>query len=420
MTSETLTLIVIYFGLTTVIGGLLMSWRFEALRRDTMAGAFSGFGAALLGFGLPGLAALWMLTPEKEIGLVDTTTDDVRHKKGGLHFDQNVLWGMGAFALMWIALALLAIDTEPSRFVVVVAGGMYEGMLIFLVAAGLSIIFGLMDVLNFAQGALFMIGAYAAVEVFSSLRPENPTSSIELVLPYLAGLAVATLLGAGVGFLIERFLIRPTYSRPLFQLVLTFGVGLAIAEVVIARYGTEGIAGLNLRLADGQDSIFSGVIEGTRMQSYWVFMIVIGFLLMIGVQYLLQNTRIGIIIRAGVQDSDMVEALGINVRMIFTGVFALGAAIASLGGAVASGFLNPTPVMGDVFLLQAIAVVIIGGLGSYSGTAVAAIVLGIVGAVASHFLFINFNSEALGSTTVLLILLIVLYIKPNGLFGRAH
>ncbi|NJL95692.1 MAG: branched-chain amino acid ABC transporter permease [Anaerolineae bacterium] len=128
----------------------------------------------------------------------------------------------------------------------------------------------------------------------------------------------------------------------------------------------------------------------------------------------------GIIIRAGVQDSEMVEALGVNVRLVFTLVFALGSAIAALGGAVASGFLPPTPTRGDEFLLKAVAVVIVGGLGSYSGTAIAAIVLGIVGAVISHFAFVELNAETLGDVSVLAILLLVLYVKPTGLFGRSH
>lgn len=414
MTSENLTLILIYYGLTTVLGGLVMSWRFTSLRRDAMAGSFAGFGAALVGFGVPGLAALWATLQPKQIGLAGESDSDPRDAER-IHLEGNVIWGMGAFAFMWAILVVLAFNTEPSRFLVVVAGGMYEGMLIFLVAAGLSIIFGLMDVLNFAQGSLFMIGAYAAVEVFNGLR-----DTFGLYPSFLVALIGAMILGGVVGFIIEYFLIRPTYSRPFFQIVLTFGVALAINEIVIAQYGTEGIAGLNLKLSDGSNSLLTGLVSGTSIQTYWVFMILMGVLMMISVQYLLQNTRIGIIIRAGVQDSEMVEALGINVRLIFTSVFVLGAAIASLGGAVASGFLAPTPVMGDVFLLQAIAVVIIGGLGSYSGTAVASVVLGITGAVASHFALVDLNSEGLGGTAVLFVLLIVLYLKPTGLFGRAH
>ncbi len=260
-----------------------------------------------------------------------------------------------------------------------------------------------------------MIGAYMAVEVFGGLRAD-----IGLFPAFFMALLAAFLLGGVVGYFMEAYLIRPTYSRIFFQLVLTFGVALALTEIVIVRYGSDGIAPLNLDLASGEDSPLTGLIPGTRIQAYWVFMIVIGMTLMVSVQYLLQNTRTGIIIRAGVQDSEMVEALGVNVRLVFTVVFMLGAALASLGGAVASGFLPPTPLMGDIFLLQAIAVVIIGGLGSYSGTAVAAIVMGISGAVASHFAFVEFNSDALGSTALLAVLLVVLFIKPTGLFGRSH
>jgi len=414
MSSETLALILLYYALTSILGGLALSWRFTRLNRDAVTGAFGGFGAALLGFGLPGLAALWTLSKPKALGLGDEPSTDVRDSKG-FRFESNVIWGLGAFALMWVALIILALNTQPSRFWVVVAGGLYEGMLIFLVAAGLSIIFGLMDVLSLAQGAFFMVGAYTAAQIFGDMRP-----ALGLYPAFLLGLMGAGLFGGLIGLGVEAALIRPTYSRPLFQMVLTFGLALMMTEVVIARYGTEGIARLDLKLAGGQNSLLTGLIPGTRIQTYWVFMIVSGLLMMGGVQYLLQNTRIGIIIRAGVQDSAMVEALGINVRRIFTAVFALGTAIAALGGAVASGFLAPNPAMGDVFLLQAIAVVIIGGMGSYSGTALSAIVLGIVGAVASHFAFVNLNSDALGSIFVLFILLVVLYIKPTGLFGRAH
>lgn len=417
MSRETLTLIVIYYGIVTVVGGLVMAWRFIQLRRDAMSGAFSGFGAAFIGFGLPGLAALYVLMPPKKLGLAEEATaedEEIVHR-----FDTNVLWGMGAFAFMWIILAVLAHNTEPSRFLVVVAGGVYEGMLIFLVAAGLSIIFGLMDVLNFAQGSLFMIGAYVAWELFGELNSWRDTS-LGLAGAFLLALIAATAVGAVLGFLMEILFIRPTYSRPFFQVVLTFGLALLFREAAISRYGAAALSNVDLRFPDGSSTILTGLFPGTSIQNYWIFMIVIGVFMIFGVQYLLQNTRMGIIIRAGVQDSEMVQALGINVHLIFTLVFALGAAIAALGGAVASGFLAPNPELGDIFLLQAIAVVIVGGLGSYSGTAVAAFVLGITGSVASHFALVNYSSDALGSTAVLLILLIVLYIKPTGLFGKAH
>ena len=412
---QPLPLLVMYYGLTTVMGGLIISRRFVSLRRDPMAGSFIGFGAALLGFGIPGIYAVYQLTPAKTLGLVDeTSTEDVQFR-----FDSNVLWGMGAFGFLWILLTILAANTEPSRFLVVVSGGVYRGMLIFLVAAGLSIIFGLMDVLNFAQGSLFMVGAYVAWEVYRELGDWRETS-LGLASAFVIALIAATVVGTILGLIMEVLFIRPTYSRPFFQVVLTFGLALILREYAISRYGPAALFNVDLRFPDGSPTIFTGLFPGTSIQNYWIFMSVIGFIMIFGVQYLLQNTRIGIIIRAGVQDSDMVEALGINVRLIFTLVFALGAAIAALGGAVASGFLAPNPDIGDQFLLQAIAVVIVGGLGSYSGTAVASIVLGITGAIASHFALVEYSSDALGSTSILIILLIVLYIKPTGLFGRAH
>lgn len=402
-----LPLILTYYALTTIIGGLFMSWHFTRLRRDAVAGAFSGFGAAAAGFGIPGLAALYYLTPAKKLGLVEEATEDMRDPEARFKFESNVVWGMLAFGFTWVLLIMLALDASSSRFLVVVAGGVYRGMLVFLVAAGLSIVFGLMDVLNLAQGAMFMVGAYVAFEIYGTL------GDLPLGLAFLLGLIGAAIVGALIGILTERFLIRPTYSRPFFQIVLTFGLALTLRELIVGEYGTESVGRIDL----SESELLSGLISGTSIQNYWIFMIIIGVTLMIGVQYLLQNTRLGIIIRAGVQDSEMVEALGVNVRLVFTGVFALGASIAALGGAVAGGFLPLSPAMGDIFLLEAIAAVIVGGLGSFSGTAIAAIVLGITRGVAEYFFF---DAGALGLPTVLVILLIVLLIKPTGLFGRAH
>ncbi|PJF44031.1 MAG: hypothetical protein CUN55_06085 [Phototrophicales bacterium] len=418
MTKELVALLVLYYGITTISGGLIFAWRFPQLNRDSLAGAFIGFGAALLGFGVIGLLALWYLTPIKQIAFAGVGELN-EERKGAYKIANNVLWGMGAFAFMWILLFLLALNTEPSRFLIVVAGGLYEGMLIFLVAAGLSIIFGLMDVLNLAQGATFTIGAYITWAIYTGLDDWRTTTA-GVALALLLGLVIATLSGGVLGFVVERALIRPTYSRPFFQIVLTFGLAEVIRRIIIAQYGTEGRSNINLRLKDGTDTFLTGLFPGTSIQNYWLFMILMGLIMMFGVQYLLQNTRIGIIIRAGVQDSEMVEALGINVRLIFTLVFALGSAVAALGGGVAIGFLPPTPVLGDAFLLQAIAVVIVGGLGSYSGTAIAAMVIGITGRIIGHFAFVEFNAEALGSSAVLLILILVLYVKPTGLFGQAH
>jgi branched-chain amino acid transport system permease protein len=418
MNNDMLSFIILYYGLTTVIGGLVVSWHFVQLRRDSLAGAFSGFGAALVGFGVPGIVALWTLAKPKQLSMEGVGELD-EERRGRFKFDQSVAWGMGAFTLMWALLLVLALNEPPETFLIVVAAGLYEGMLVFLVAAGFSIIFGLMDVLNLAQGALFTVGAYATWAVFGELDAWR-ASIFGILGALLIALTIATFIGAVMGYFIEIFLIRPTYSRPFFQIVLTFGLAELIRRAIKAQYGEIGEDRIDLTLSGGDSTFLTGLFPGTSVQNYWLFMIAIGLLLMFGVQYLIQNTRIGIIIRAGVQDSEMVEALGINVRLVFTLVFALGSAVAAFGGGVATGFLAPTPTLGDAFLLQALAVVVVGGLGSYSGTAIAAIVLGISGEIISHFAFVELNAQALGSSAVLAILLIVLFVKPTGLFGQAH
>ncbi len=150
-----------------------------------------------------------------------------------------------------------------------------------------------------------------------------------------------------------------------------------------------------------------------------LFIILMGVLLIIGIALLLKRTRIGIIIRAGVEDSPMVEALGINVRAVFTLVFTLGCAVAALGGAVAAPFLGASPSLGNAFLLQGIAVVVLGGMGSYGGTAVGSVMVGLAIAVAQDAA-IGTSFSVLPSITPMLVLILILLIRPSGLFGNAR
>jgi branched-chain amino acid transport system permease protein len=149
-----------------------------------------------------------------------------------------------------------------------------------------------------------------------------------------------------------------------------------------------------------------------------VFIIAVGAALMVGISLLLQRTRLGIIIRAGVQDSEMVQALGINVRRIFTLVFALGTAVAALGGMTAAPFLGAYPGMGTDFLLVAIIVIVIGGMSSYEGTAIASLLVGLTRATAEQVSLQFFNTPILASVSILLFMVAVLLVRPTGLFGR--
>jgi branched-chain amino acid transport system permease protein len=327
-----------------------------------------------------------------------------REQRGSLVAVVMILAGLLTFSFVTTG--------NAGDFSITLLSGLLRGMLLFLVASGLSIVFGLMDVLNFAQGGYFMIGAYVGYELHHApgLIAAIPDGNLR----FLFAVLVATVLGAFLGVILERFLLRPLYSRPIFQLVTTFGVSIIFVEVV--RY----IWGVSPRSWSIDFGFNEGVFQlfGQQFSVYRIFVIAVGFVLIFTIALLLQRTRIGIIIRAGVQDSQMVEALGINVRLVFTGVFTLGCAVASLGGVVAAPFLGASTGLATEFLLGAIAAVVLGGLGSYEGTAVAAIMVGLTQAVIAKFTTQYLNQPVWESLSPMVLLAAVLLLRPSGLFGR--
>jgi branched-chain amino acid transport system permease protein len=302
-----------------------------------------------------------------------------------------------------------------ANFGITVLSGLFQGMLLFLVASGLSIIFGLMDVLNLAQGTYFMLGAYVAYDIQHAGGVIDITGTVpDPNLRFPLAVIGAILVGAALGVVLERVLLRRLYARPVFQLVLTFGVSLVMVEAIrfiwtTTPYSWTEVFGLRTAAFE---------LFGQSFSIYRLFIIGIGFLLIITIAILLRRTRIGIIIRAGVEDSTMVEALGINVRAVFTLVFTLGCAVAALGGAVAAPFLGASTTLGSAFLLQAIAVVVLGGMGSYEGTAVGSIMVGLAIAVAADAA-IGTDLTVLPSITPMLVLILILLVRPSGLFGTA-
>ncbi len=315
--------------------------------------------------------------------------------------------------------ALLIFAAATSRnlgtFGITVLSGLFQAMLLFLVASGLSIIFGLMDVLNFAQGGFFMIGAYVAYDVHHpggliDMTGAIPNADLRFFLSILAAIVIGALLGA----FLERGLLRPLYARPIFQLVLTFGVSLVLVEAVRFIWSTTPYSWTALfSVREGYFTLFE-----QQFSTYRLFVIGIGFFLIVAIALLLQRTRIGIIIRAGVEDSGMVEALGINVRAVFTLVFTFGCAVAAFGGAIAAPFLGASIGMSSSFLLSAIAVVVLGGLGSYVGTAAGSILVGLAIAVMANYSAEFLNLPVLASMTPMLLLVLVLLLRPSGLFGE--
>ncbi|MBI4788553.1 MAG: branched-chain amino acid ABC transporter permease [Chloroflexi bacterium] len=266
----------------------------------------------------------------------------------------------------------------------------------------------------------------------------NTESNLRFLLALIFGATVGGLLGA----LMEWGLIRPLYARPIYQILLTLGLVFVADQVVRLVWGPAGAFmeipkwfstqsrecpsdNLILWLSQHCDSV---MVFGRAFPSYRLLIILIGISMVAAIALLLQRSRLGMIIRAGVQDSEMVEALGINVRRIFTMVFGIGTALAGLGGVVAAPFLGVYPGMALEFLLQAFIVVVIGGLGSIPGAAVGALLVGLARAYGDHIVLSGIQlpwmadsisgSPAIARASTVLIMAIVLFIKPTGIFGK--
>jgi len=274
--------------------------------------------------------------------------------------------------------------------------GVSTGMLIFLLASGLSLIFGLMSVLNFAHGGLFAWGAFTGVWLF------NMTGS------YVLALIGAILIGMFLGFVLERFLIRPVYGNHVRQLLVTLGGMLVLSECIKVFWGPNPISAKLPTWLQG-----SLTFDGIILIKYRLFVIIVGVLIYIGLMLLLRKTKIGLMIRAGVIDKEMVQALGINIKAIFSFVFLLGAGMAALGGfllAPYSGVIFAE--MGMQYAILAFIVVIIGGLGSVQGSAIASLIVGLAGAFTAYYL------PDLSLAINMLMLLFFLVVKPTGLVGE--
>ena len=275
--------------------------------------------------------------------------------------------------------------------------GISTGLLIFLLAAGLTLIFGLMDVLNFAHGGLFVWGAFMGAWVF------NETGN------FLLSVAAAILIGMVLGLVLERFLIRPVYGNHVRQLLITLGGMLVLTESIKILWGPNPIR-VNLpEWLQGSFQFDGGVI----LIKYRLFVIVVGVIMYAALWLLLSKTRIGLMIRAGVIDKEMVQAMGINVKAIFTFVFLLGSAMAAMGGALLAPYSGVVfAEMGMQYAILAFIVVIIGGMGSLQGSALASLIVGVLGAFMAYYI------PDLSLALNMLLLAFVLLVKPTGLMGE--
>ena len=241
--------------------------------------------------------------------------------------------------------------------------GLATGMLVFLLAAGLTLIFGLMDVLNFAHGGLFAWGAYSGLWIYAK------TGS------FLIGIVGAILTGFILGIITEKWIIKPVYGNHVQQILITLGLMLVLSEMLKVIWGP------NQMTASPPDYLKgSWELGGVILIKYRVFIILVGLLIFACVQFVLKKTKIGLVVRAGVMNKEMVQALGINIQKVFMFVFMIGSGMAALGGVLLgpySGVIHAG--MGMDFAILAFIVVVIGGMGNFKGSILAAILVGLSG-----------------------------------------
>lgn len=273
--------------------------------------------------------------------------------------------------------------------------GISLGMLYFLLAAGLSLIFGLMNVLNLAHGALFMWGAYLSYTVFKYTN--------SYIIAILAGAAFVAILGG----LIEKFLLKPLKGKHMYQLLMTFGLIYILDELVKIIWGTKVLVYPKADWLNGSINLFGKVFP-----TYRLFIILSGIFVFVVITLLLKKTKLGMIIRAGIERPHMVRALGINVGMIFTVTFMLGSAMAGIGGAIAGPFLSLYPTIGAEQIFYALIVVVIGGIGNFSGSLVAGLIVGIVQSIIGYYV------PDLYMMSAILIMIVTLILKPAGLLAK--
>lgn len=291
--------------------------------------------------------------------------------------------------------------------------GLQYGVMLFLLAAGLTLIFGIMGVINLAHGSLYMIGAYAGT--WAAMQTGS----------FWIGIPAALVAAAVTGLVMETLVIRRLYARDhLDQVLATFGLILAFNQTIVLLFGRQ-------PLFTQLPAAFSGSVEivpGLPYPTYRLLIILVGLLVAFGLWVLINRTRVGMLVRAGATNREMVRALGVDIRMLYTLVFALGALLAGLSGFMAAPILAVQVGMGEQILLATFVVVVVGGVGSIRGAFVAGILLGVVDTMLRAFLPTILRqvmpvseADALGigiaSMGIYLLMAIVLLVRPKGLFG---
>jgi branched-chain amino acid transport system permease protein len=333
-----------------------------------------------------------------------------------------LLLALVAFPIIWVL--FIASGTtfgsavhDPKDFFITLLNGVTAAALYFIVASGFTLIFGLMRVVNMAHGAFFLFGGYIALNLQRDMVggggglgiSSAQVSFMQWFLPVVA----ATFIIAGVGLVMQQLFLRWNQGQDLRQALITIAISIILADQMLAHYGgvAEDISWprtfdkfVNLHAYEIQYTLTRLVILG------------IGVAIGVGLWLWLKKTRTGMVVRAGVDDRDMVSAMGINIQLTFAIAFFVGSGLAGLGGAIGGSFASLAPGVDANWLLNSLVVVIIGGMGSLGGAAIGALLLGLTTNFAAAYLPANYTYYSIIFTFVLLA--IVLAVRPLGLFGR--
>jgi branched-subunit amino acid ABC-type transport system permease component len=313
-------------------------------------------------------------------------------------------------ALLVALLANTAVQ-EPGLFVDQAVGGLVYGMILVMLSLGLSLVLGLMGVINFAHGALFMLGGYFAYAAIATYG-----------LPFWAGLLLAPLAAGVVGIAMEVVVLRRLYgSNPIIGLLATFGLTLMIEEAVRFVWGPNGLQPAKPGFLQGSTDLLI-----TQVATYRLFTVAVSVLAVAAVYYLISRTDFGLTVRAGVQDSEMTEFVGVNLPLRFTAMFFLGSVIAGLGGALRVVEFGVDPGTAEEFVILAFVVVVIGGVGSLFGSVVAGLLVGwsqfltptVLSALAITAGVPGLEVQGIGRIVPFLVMIVVLLVRPRGLFGE--
>jgi len=272
-----------------------------------------------------------------------------------------------------------------------------QAAILFFIACGLTLIFGIMRIINFAHGAIFMLGAYVGF------------TAVALTGSFVLSLVVAPLAVGGVGMVFERIFLRPLYGRRDggAYLLLTFGLAIVLNEVIRLIWGAQ-------PLASGIPDFLRGIVIvlDQPFPLYRLFLIALGLLFAVAVWQFLERTRAGLLIRAVSQNAEMVHALGTDVDLVRTGVFGLGCAMAALGGVLAAPLVTAFLGMGTSVVIDAFVIVIIGGMGSFLGSLIGSILVAFVQVLGAYYF------QDLALAFMYFLMLIVLVVRPGGLLGK--